>query len=76
LEDLVLRRRTRVAKENSRTTVVWNPWAQKARSLSDLGDDEWMRMVCIETSNVSSFAVDLAPGQQHRMRTLVEIAEF
>jgi len=76
LEDPVLRRRTRVAKENSRTTVVWNPWVQKAHSLSDFADDEWMQMVCIETSNVSDFAVDLAPGQQHKMKAVVSVADF
>jgi glucose-6-phosphate 1-epimerase len=76
LEDPVLRRRTRVAKENSRTTVVWNPWVQKALSLSDFADDEWMQMICIETSNVSDFGVDLAPGQQHRMTALVREADF
>ena len=47
LEDPVLRRRTRVTKQNSRTTVVWNPWVQKARALSDLGGDEWTQMICI-----------------------------
>jgi glucose-6-phosphate 1-epimerase len=76
LEDPVLRRRTRVAKENSRTTVVWNPWVQKAHSLSDFGDDEWMQMICIETSNVSDFAVNLAPGEQHKMKAVVTIADF
>src|SRR5438132_9324519 len=65
LEDPVLRRRTRVTKDNSRTTVVWNPWVQKAHSLSDFADDEWVQMICIESSNVSDFAVDLAPGQRH-----------
>ena len=76
LEDPVLRRRTRVTKENSRTTVVWNPWVQKAHSLSDFADDEWMQMICIESSNVSDFAVDLAPGQQHKMKALVRVASF
>jgi len=76
LEDPILRRRTRVAKEISRTTVVWNPWMQKAHSLSDFGDDEWMQMICIETSNVSDFAVDLAPGQQHTMKALVRVADL
>jgi glucose-6-phosphate 1-epimerase len=76
LEDPVLRRRTRVAKENSRTTVVWNPWVQKAHSLSDFADDEWMQMICIETSNVSDFEVDLAPGRQHKMKALVRVADF
>jgi D-hexose-6-phosphate mutarotase len=76
LEDPVLRRRTRVAKDNSRTTVVWNPWVQKAQSLPDFADDEWMQMICIETSNVSDFGVDLAPGQQHKMTALVRDNDF
>ena len=76
LEDPLLHRRTRVTKENSLTTVVWNPWVQKAHSFSDFADDEWMQMICIESSNVSDFAVDLAPGQQHKMKAIVRVADF
>ncbi len=76
MEDPVLRRRIHVAKENSRTTVVWNPWVQKAHSLTDFADDEWMQMICIETSNVSDFAVELAPGQTHTMKALVRVTDF
>jgi len=76
LEDTALRRRTRVTKENSRTTVIWNPWTQKAHSLSDLADDEWRQMICIETSNVSNFGVDLAPVQHHTLKALVSTAEL
>jgi glucose-6-phosphate 1-epimerase len=76
LEDPVLHRRTRVTKENSRTTVVWNPWVQKAHSLSDFADDEWRQMICIEASNVSDCAVDLAPGQQHTMKALVGVVDL
>ena len=76
LEDPLLKRRICVTKENSRTTVVWNPWAQKARRLSDVADDEWEKMICIEPSNVSDFAVNLAPGQQHAMKSVVRIVNF
>ena len=38
LLDPVLRRSMHITKENSRTTVIWNPWADKARVMSDLGD--------------------------------------
>jgi glucose-6-phosphate 1-epimerase len=75
LVDPVLRRRFRIAKENSLTTVVWNPWIQGARDLSDLGDDEWTQMICIETSNVCNFVVDLAPGCQHKMKAIVSVAD-
>ena len=74
LDDAVLHRRTRIAKENSSTTVIWNPWIQKAAAMADLGDEEWRQMICIETSNVSGLAVELGPGQQHKMKASIQVA--
>jgi glucose-6-phosphate 1-epimerase len=68
LIDPTLRRTIRTQKENSATTVVWNPWQQGAASLSDLGNEEWQRMTCIEASNILHSAVTLARGEQHTMR--------
>lgn len=76
LDDRVMHRATHVVKENSRTTVVWNPWVDHARRLPDLGNDEWRQMVCIETSNVADFAVDLAPGQQHTMKARLRLSNL
>jgi glucose-6-phosphate 1-epimerase len=76
LEDSVLQRRLRVTKENSLTTVVWNPWEQKAASMSDLAKDEWTRMLCIEPSNVLDSAVELAPGQQHKLKAVVRVVDY
>ena len=76
LNDPVLERRIQVSKENSRTTVVWNPWREKARSMSDLGADEWTQMICVETANVSDYSVVLAPGQQHNMKSFVRVEDF
>ena len=76
LEDPVLHRRIRVVKENSLSTVVWNPWIQKAQATSDLGDDEWTEMVCIECSNVMDHAADLAPGKQHSMKAITTVIDF
>jgi glucose-6-phosphate 1-epimerase len=73
LEDPVLRRRIRIANENSRTTVVWNPWVQKAKAMSDFGDDEWKQMLCVENANVSEFAVDVAPGAEHKMKAMIRL---
>jgi glucose-6-phosphate 1-epimerase len=67
VEDPVLERRLRVDKRGSATTVVWNPWTQRARALPDLGDDEWQTMVCVETANVGDDAITLAPGTRHEM---------
>ncbi len=76
LEDHAMHRRIGVAKENSLTTVVWNPWVEKAKAMSDFGATEWRQMVCIETSNVSDFAVELTPGQQHQMQAIVRVADL
>ena len=60
-------RRIVVAKENSRATVVWNPWSHKAAALPDFGDAEWLNMVCVETCNVLDSAVELWHGEAHEM---------
>jgi glucose-6-phosphate 1-epimerase len=74
IADPVLRRRIRLEKQNSRTTVVWNPWSTGAQTLSDLGDEEWRTMACVEASNMRVYPVDLAPGQQHTMKTVTTVA--
>jgi glucose-6-phosphate 1-epimerase len=76
LDDPALRRRANVAKENSRTTVIWNPWVEKAHAMADFGDDEWTQMICIESSNVGDFAVDLPPGGQHAMKAIVRVTDL
>lgn len=76
LDDPILKRRTVITKENSRTTVVWNPWVERAHSLPDFADDEWRQMICIETSNVSDYSLALAPGQQHTMKALVTVDDL
>jgi glucose-6-phosphate 1-epimerase len=73
IADPVLHRRIRLTKQNSRTTVVWNPWSTGAQSLADLGGEEWRTMACVEASNMRAFGVDLAPGQQHTMKTVIQV---
>jgi glucose-6-phosphate 1-epimerase len=72
--DPVLGRTIVVAKSGSRSTVVWNPWIDRARALPDFGDQEWRAMVCVETANIGAAAVHLAPGVRHTMR--VDICVF
>ena len=73
LEDPALKRRIVVKKENSESTIVWNPWKKKAAALADFGDDEWQRMVCIETGNVFEDEVTLEPGERHRMSAEISV---
>lgn len=68
IHDASLRRIIRVAKEGSASTVVWNPWINKAKAMADFGDDEYQRMVCVESGNVAGNALTLAIGQEARLR--------
>ena len=71
--DPVLRRRIRLEKSGSSTTVIWNPWSDGAASLADLGDDEWREMACVEASNILGSAVTLAPGEEHILTATIRI---
>jgi glucose-6-phosphate 1-epimerase len=71
VEDAGWRRRLIVAKDGSRTTVVWNPWSEKGGRIADLGDDEWARMLCVETANALDDAVTLPAGARHTLRTVI-----
>jgi|AGTN01.1.fsa_nt_gi Uncharacterized enzymes related to aldose 1-epimerase len=67
ISDPVFQRRIIVSKQNSRTTVVWNPWTELTAKLADMSPDGWMQMVCIETANALEDAIVLASGERHTM---------
>ncbi|MFI7482601.1 D-hexose-6-phosphate mutarotase [Kocuria sp. M1R5S2] len=71
--DPVLGRVLRIHKENSASTVVWNPWAEKAAALPDVGADGWTGFVCVEGANVHGDAVHLEPGRTHTMTYRVSV---
>jgi glucose-6-phosphate 1-epimerase len=76
LIDPNLQRRIRLEKDNSCTTVVWNPWREGAAGLRDLGYGEWKQFLCIEASNILDAAVTLAPGQEHKMTAVLSVGKL
>jgi D-hexose-6-phosphate mutarotase len=54
-----------VLKDNSFSTVVWNPWSDKIGTMADLDPQEWPKFVCVETCNVKENAITLQPGEKH-----------
>lgn len=73
LHDPVLKRRIIVEKSGSDSTVVWNPWIEKAAKMPDFGDDEWSQMLCIETANVGDSAITLEAQQSHSMSARIAV---
>lgn len=66
-------RTLQIAKENSRNTVVWNPWAELTAGLKDMEQDGWQGMLCVETANVGEAAITLAAGETHTMEAHVTV---
>lgn len=60
-------RRIELTSTGSRSAVIWNPWIDRAAAFSDMADDGWQRMLCIETANVMGDVVSLAPGATHTL---------
>lgn len=68
LHDPQYKRRIRISKSRSNTTVIWTPWADKAHKIGDLGDaDEWRHMICIESANAMDNMVVINPDRTHVM---------
>lgn len=73
VDDPVLDRRLRVSKRGSRTTVLWNPGATKARAMADFDDEGFHSMLCIESANAFDDQVELAPGESHALATAINV---
>jgi glucose-6-phosphate 1-epimerase len=73
IRDVGHRRAIAISKEGSDTTVVWNPWTDKARAMVDFGDDEWPGMCCVETCNVRDARIGLDPGARHTMTATITV---
>lgn len=71
--DPSLRREIRVAKGGSLTTVIWNPWAEKAASMGDFPDVAFRQMVCVETANTADDVRTLAPGEAHTLWAAISV---
>jgi len=63
-----------ITREGFADTVVWNPWVDGAQNISDLRDDEYSQMVCVESGNILAPIV-LAPGELHTSAQILRIEQ-
>lgn len=54
-------------KDGMPDAVVWNPWDKKAKALSDMGDEEYKTMLCVDSAAVETPIV-LKPFEEWRGR--------
>ncbi|HZV54836.1 MAG TPA: D-hexose-6-phosphate mutarotase [Rhodocyclaceae bacterium] len=65
--DPVMDRTILITSTGSRSTVVWNPWTEKAEKMGDFGDEGPWGMVCVETANAAEDVITLPAGETHRL---------
>ncbi|MBI4809057.1 MAG: D-hexose-6-phosphate mutarotase [Nitrosomonadales bacterium] len=76
IEDKGLKRAIRIAKQGSKSTVVWNPWTEKAEKMGDFGPALQRDMVCVESGNALENVVTLAPGESHRLVAVYSVEKL
>lgn len=60
-------RQIRIEKQNSHSTVVWNPWQEVAEKMGDLGTEGYRKMICVESANAAGNVVTVQPGKTHTL---------
>ena len=73
LEDPLKERTILIDKENSPSTVVWNPWIEKAAALGDLPNEDYLAFACVEAAITNDRAVALSQGETHRFATRISV---
>jgi glucose-6-phosphate 1-epimerase len=65
--DPALNRQIIVTAANSKTAIVWNPGAEIAAKMADLGDRDYENFVCVETANAANEIINIPAGGQYEM---------
>ena len=73
LEDPLKERTILIDKENSPSTVVWNPWIEKAAALGDLPNEDYLAFACVEAAITNDRAVALSQSETHRFATRISV---
>jgi glucose-6-phosphate 1-epimerase len=73
VSDPVWNRRIIIEKSGSDSTVIWNPWVEKTKGMSDMATDGWKQMICVETANAADNAICLPPGESHKLSATIRV---
>jgi len=71
IDDSTWKRQIQLTSEGSNSAVVWNPWSEKSAKFSDLSDDDYLRFVCVETTNAGADQIQILPGNEHRLESKI-----
>lgn len=67
IDDKALKRKIKITATNSNTAIVWNPGADIAKKMADLGDRDYLNFVCVETANAAKEIIQVAADDEYQM---------
>ena len=78
-DDIVIddtKRKITISKQGSHSTVVWNPWKQVAEDMGDLGEDGYLKMLCVESANAAEDTVNIGAGEKHILQVTYAVESY
>ena len=75
IDDPALNRQISITSINSKTAVVWSPWAKIAANMADLEDDDYNHFICVETVNAANEVIEVLPGNSCRLVTTYRVKQ-
>lgn len=71
IDDSGYNRKISIRKENSKSTVVWNPWIEKSASMVDFDEGGYKNMLCVESANIGDEEIVLQSGESHSLKVII-----
>ncbi len=71
LHDSGYQRELEINNTGNNAVVLWNPWQEGAQRMSDMTNDGYQSMLCIEPAITSENRITVAPGESHQLTTQI-----
>ena len=71
IKDTGWRRTIVVDSKESKSAIVWNPWVEKSKHLSQFTSDAYQSMLCLETAKTANDFVSLPAGDSHVLDVVI-----
>lgn len=76
IHDPAWNRSIRICRSGSGSAVVWNPGAELAAGMGDLGAGQQQGFLCVETTVVPAEQISLRYGETHELTTHIQVVSI
>lgn len=65
-----------ISSAGNKTAVVWNPGVDICQQMSDLGNADFQRFICVETANAASDVIEIQSGESFVLSSSYGVSYF